>query len=379
MKRTKNRLSQPRPAARSGQTLKEFFIRYLTPISVAVAMVGLTLVILGPVRAAFANREASSEGSTAADEAEVALNVSTGTGTIILAGGNQVSRQLNPYTIVPDRARGSVISYTVQSGDTIGEIAANFGLDRNSIYWGNMDTLGSNLNHISVGMELNILPTDGVYHKSDGEHSIQWIADEYEVSPDTIIQSDYNELRDYTPEDNPPWGMMIVVPGGAGPEAEWPIPTPVETTTSSGAVAVAGFMPDMPGACGSINVTNLGSGAWIRPVAQYVITDVFSSWHSGIDLAYPVGTPIYAADSGTVIFAGWNTWGYGNLLVVDHGNGWTTYYGHLSSMYVGCGQTVQRGASIGAMGNTGRSTGPHLHFEMRWHHVPDNPASSIGF
>jgi hypothetical protein len=379
MKRTKNRLNLSQPVASGGQPLKDFLICYLTPISVAVAIVGLTLVILGPVRTAFADREELSEGSATTDQSEASLNVSTGTGTVVLTSGSQFYRQMNPYTIVPDRARGSVISYTVQSGDTIGEIAANFGLDRNSIYWGNMDTLGGNLNQISVGMELNILPVDGVYHKSDGEHSIQWMAEKYEVTPETIIQSDYNELRDYTAEENPPWGMMIVVPGGTGPEAEWPIPTPVETTTSSGYKAVAGFMPDMPGACGSVNVTNIGTGAWIRPVAQYVITELFSSWHSGIDLAYPVGTPIYAADSGTVIFAGWNTWGYGTLLVIDHGNGWTTYYGHLNSMYVGCGQTVQRGAAIGAMGNTGHSTGPHLHFEMRWMHVPDNPASSIGF
>ncbi len=378
MKRTKNRLSLSRPAAGSGQPLVDFLIRYLTPISVAVAVIGLTLVVLGPARAAFANREDPSEGSTAAEKSEAALNVSTGTGTVVLTGGSQFYRQLNPYTIVPDRARGSVISYTVKSGDTIGEIAANFGLDRNSIYWGNMDSLGNNLNQISVGMVLNILPTDGVYHKSDGEHSIEWIADKYVVTADTIIRSDYNELRDYTAEDNPPWGMMIVVPGGTGPEAEWPIPTPVETTTATGK-AVAGFMPDMPGACGSVNVANIGTGAWVRPVAQYVITEPFSSWHSGIDLAYPEGTPIYAADSGTVIFAGWNTWGYGNLIVLDHGNGWTTYYGHLSSMYVGCGATVQRGTAIGAMGNTGHSTGPHLHFETRWMHTPDNPARVIGF
>ena len=118
---------------------------------------------------------------------------------------------------------------------------------------------------------------------------------------------------------------------------------------------------------------------WARPVGSYTITTPFTTGHSGIDLAAPLGTPVTASDSGVVIFSGWNDYGYGILVVLDHGNGWTTYYAHLSSTAVGCGQYVSRGGLVGQMGSTGRSSGPHVHFEMRWNHTPDNPASYIGF
>jgi murein DD-endopeptidase MepM/ murein hydrolase activator NlpD len=82
-----------------------------------------------------------------------------------------------------------------------------------------------------------------------------------------------------------------------------------------------------------------------------------------------------------VLYSGWVNadWGYGILVVLDHGNGWTTYYAHLSQTYVSCGQVISRGSPLGAVGSTGNSSGPHVHFEMRWGHNPDNPAFYVGF
>src|SRR6185503_14900346 len=98
--------------------------------------------------------------------------------------------------------------------------------------------------------------------------------------------------------------------------------------------------------------------------ARGVITTYFSSWHPGIDIAAAMGTGIAAADGGTVTFAGWNTWGYGNRIVIDHGNGYSTTYNHLSVISVRVGQSVGKGQQIALMGSTGHSTGPHLHFEI---------------
>jgi murein DD-endopeptidase MepM/ murein hydrolase activator NlpD len=113
-------------------------------------------------------------------------------------------------------------------------------------------------------------------------------------------------------------------------------------------------------------------------MSSYTITRPFTSWHTGIDLAAPSGTPVLAANGGVVIFAGWNSWGYGNTIVLSHGP-FTTLYGHLSSINVGCRQVVNAGQVIGGVGSSGNSSGPHLHFEIRYLDVPTNPASTIGF
>ena len=106
-------------------------------------------------------------------------------------------------------------------------------------------------------------------------------------------------------------------------------------------------------------------GQFVWPIGG-VITQRFVWYHKGVDIAAGFGTPVLAADSGRVFVAGWpdNT-GYGNRVMIDHGNGYVTLYGHLSRIYVTAGQTVKRGDQVGAEGSTGRSTGPHLHFEIR--------------
>jgi murein DD-endopeptidase MepM/ murein hydrolase activator NlpD len=113
----------------------------------------------------------------------------------------------------------------------------------------------------------------------------------------------------------------------------------------------------------------MASGRFRYPTNSHYIGGFnYGPEHLGIDLSGNLGDPIYAADGGTVAWVGLNpdTPNYGLMVVVDHGNGWMTLYGHLNTMYVRCKQTVLKGTVIGAMGTTGRSSGPHLHFEM-WH------------
>ena len=111
----------------------------------------------------------------------------------------------------------------------------------------------------------------------------------------------------------------------------------------------------------------IGSGAFVWPSTANWLSGYDyspSTNHWGIDIAGQMGNAIYASDSGVVVYAGWNDWGYGNVIVIDHGNGWQTLYAHLSQLYVGCGASVSSGQSIAGMGSTGRSSGPHLHFEL---------------
>ncbi|MCB0053589.1 MAG: M23 family metallopeptidase, partial [Caldilinea sp.] len=120
-----------------------------------------------------------------------------------------------------------------------------------------------------------------------------------------------------------------------------------------------------------------GSGNFSWPTAGY-ISQGYWGGHPAVDIAGWLGAPVTAADGGYVVLAGggWNS-GYGNYVIVDHGNGFTTLYAHLNSIFVSPGETVSKGQQVGTMGNTGNSTGPHLHFEIRYSDVPYNPSSYL--
>ena len=109
------------------------------------------------------------------------------------------------------------------------------------------------------------------------------------------------------------------------------------------------------------------------------ITQGYWYGHRAIDVGAPTGSAVVAADGGFVSFAGWTDVGYGYLIVIDHANGFATYYAHLSTNGVGCGQLIQRGQYVGQVGTTGNSSGPHLHFEMRWAHEAVDPIGYIGY
>ncbi len=367
------------PRSRIG-TLIAFFNHHLTLVSVTAVVIGLVLTLIGPVRAVLAGRAslAGDADAPVASQSQAALWADSGSEA--QADTEGLSRSLSPYTIIPDRPRDHVITYTVQPGDSLLAIADTFDLEPNTLFWANSEKLGDSVHMLHTGLDLFILPVNGVYHKSDGEHTLRWVAEHYSANIDDILSSPYNELDSYTPDDILPWGMRIVVPGGSREIVDWRPPIVETTDTNTGRVSRA-FMPGMGGSCASGIAGSGGTGAWISPLSSYVFTQSFYPGHSGVDLAANMGTPVMAADSGTVIFAGWvlSDWGYGMLIVLDHGNGWTTYYAHLSGIAVSCGQFVQGGQYIGQVGETGNSRGSHLHFEMRWGHIPDNPANYIAF
>jgi murein DD-endopeptidase MepM/ murein hydrolase activator NlpD len=284
-----------------------------------------------------------------------------------------ISRYANLHTTIPSRPRLDVLQYTVQPGDSIFAIADQFGIKPSTILFANSQTLVDNVDYIKPGQILNILPEDGAYYQWTGTETLTGVAKYYGVDPEVIINSPANHLDPDTIGDlshpNIPARTWLVVPGGSY-SFVWRSPIGFSRTSSASA-RVTGA-----GACGVITTGAVGFGTFVFPTTEHWLsgTDYRPDVnHFGVDFAGSMGNAIYAVDAGVVVYAGWNDWGYGNLIVVDHGNGWQSLYGHLSQINVSCGQSVGQGDVIGLMGSTGHSTGPHLHFELSYKATHINP------
>ncbi len=289
---------------------------------------------------------------------------------------NLLYRQQTAFTIAPARPRPAPIDYPIRVGDTIEGIAKRYNITQDSIIWNN--DVGY-VNRLAVGTTLRIPPIDGILYKPTADETIEQIANKFKVSPYAIIDSEYNRLTAARPETMIPANELeIMIPGGVTKKVAiyW---KPTVSTRAGGGVRGTGTVRfgGGPGSCGYVS-NGGGDGSLGRPLNAYTVQRGFSSYHSGIDLAIGTGTPVFAAGAGTVIFAGWSEWGYGNAIVIAHTPGLWTLYGHLSRINVSCGQFVERGAGIGAVGSTGNSTGPHLHFETRVNGEPVDPRSILG-
>jgi hypothetical protein len=286
---------------------------------------------------------------------------------------NGIPRQAKLHTTIPSRPRLDVLKYTVQPGDSIFVIAKNFGLKPSTVLFGNDKVLYNDVDLIQPGLVLNILPTDGAYYQWQGTETLTGVAKYYGVDPQAIIDSPSNHLDPDTIGDyghpNIAAGTWLVVPGGSYAFVFRSPIGAVRTTAATGRVNGAG-------SCGTISSGAVGYGTFTWPTVEHWLsgTDYRPDVnHFGVDFAGSMGNAVYAVDAGVVVYAGWNTWGYGNLIIVDHGNGWQSRYGHLSQINVGCGQSVGQGDVIGLVGSTGNSTGPHLHFELSYNAAPVNP------
>ena len=276
-----------------------------------------------------------------------------------------ISRSAQIHTNIPSRPRDEMSIYTVQDGDTVFGIAEKFGLEPQTILWGNYSILLDNPHSLKPGQELNILPVDGVYWEWLGGISFGSWAEFYGVTPADIIEFegnniDPNTVGDYNNANIKP-GTWLIIPGGRREFVSWSAPLGV-TRENPASARVMGA-----GACDAVSGGAVGYGTYVYPSNKHYLSGFdFSpaTNHSGIDLAGDTGEAVYAADAGVIVYAGWNDYGYGNMIMIDHGNGFQSLYAHLSALNVGCGQSVGQGEVIGAIGNTGRSSGSHLHFEL---------------
>jgi len=261
--------------------------------------------------------------------------------------------------------RQEITHYTVREGDTLFGIAIAFGLNPETILWSNYKTLKDNPDMLSIGQELTIPPLNGLIAEVEAGDTIDAIARRFKVEPGQILNSPVNGLDDINQQLSV--GRQIFVPDGQRETVIWQVPKPIEVRRT-----VTGVRVYKVGTCGEVAIPQLGSGGFIWPANRHYLSGYnFSAWHAGVDIAGRLGEPIYAADSGTVIYAGYSLnakglpVGYGQYVVLDHGNGYQTLYAHASQLYVRCGDQVRRGAVIAAVGSIGKSTGPHLHFEIR--------------
>lgn len=285
--------------------------------------------------------------STSSVSSEYAPDLSN----VPLLVSNSLEPALNPFTYEGERPHHDIITYTVQPNDTPIGIAEQFGIEPETLLGGNA-FLSEEASALQAGSTVIILPVDGVLHDVGEGDTLEYVANLYGAAIEDITAYEPNNLE--FPYRLYP-GTQIMVPGGVRDVWFWTAPQLPTSRPSTSDSTGTGIAPQIQ-----------GTGTFVWPVGFRRITQHYWYGHPAIDVGIPEGTPVVAADTGTVTWAGWNVYGYGNLIVINHGNGYETYYGHLSSINVVPGQIVYQGNQIGASGNTGRSSGPHLHFEIRY-------------
>lgn len=304
---------------------------FLHTAVMSVLFVGITF---GPLLV----QQATAEETAIAELPSSVLRTSTGDVAFVTEQSEEVLRFRG----------GEVTEHTVQEGQTLSQIAQQYNLTVETIRWENNIVKDTD---IKPGQRLRVLPMDGVLHKVQKGETVFTIAKKYglgddEAAAQPIISFPFNTFAD----DNTfalTTGQHLFIPGGIKPEPRVEAPRTVARITTPNAGAVS------------------ATGQFVWPAAGY-ISQGFSWYHKAFDIASRGGGKILAADAGTVLVAGWvDNSGYGNRVIVDHGNGFVTLYAHMSVVRVKVGQTVNKGDVLGDMGSTGRSTGVHLHFEVR--------------
>lgn len=265
---------------------------------------------------------------------------------VISSGTSAIDRSLQLKTLIPERPRYAPIVYRVSSGDAMLAIADRYQIKAETLYYVNNE-LEDNPHNLRPGMELTIPPVDGLYYEWKEGDTLEAVSAKYNAKPEDILNFPANNLDLTDPKIEP--GAKIMIPGGSRELANWEKQLPTGSSSNN--------------ACGGGPVdTSLG---WPAD-AHSLSGNPYGPGHLGIDITAPEGANVYAAGAGVVTMAqgGWN-YGYGNVVQVDHGNGWVTVYAHLSVIYVSTCMTVGQGTVVGLAGNTGNSFGAHLHFEIR--------------
>jgi murein DD-endopeptidase MepM/ murein hydrolase activator NlpD len=266
-----------------------------------------------------------------------------------------IGREIQIKTNVPkDKPRYDLEEYRVSRGDSVFAIAESFKLKPETILWANYDVLQDSPDSLRPGQVLKIPPTDGIYYQWKETDTLESVAKEFKTTIDDIINYPGNNIDLTNPKVDS--GSWVMVPGGQREFVQWLVPTIAK--------GKSGTSPTSQSSCGGGAV---GSGAFVWPAGNHFLSgNDYWSGHLGIDISAGEGAPIYAADSGVVTMAaGGYNYGYGNVIQIDHGNGYSTVYAHLSAIFVSVCQSVSAGQQIATSGATGNAQGAHLHFEVR--------------
>lgn len=318
----------------------------LIPLTVHAGVLSSVIDVFGKNVIAYdadANQTPPSEVKLLSSQTNIDPNAAHGGGDIIIDEGALISGgAFGEEAYRETYSSGEISIYVVRENDSLSQIADMFGVTTNTILWAN------DLNDATIheGQSLVILPIVGVRHIVKSGDTIDTIAEKYKGNAEEILS--YNQLAANT---ELAVGETLIIPGGNMHTA-----APKQTTKSS-----------VPAAQSSAEVATGGSGGYFSHPLPGAIRTQGIHGYNGVDLAANSGTPIRAAAAGDVIVSrssGWNG-GYGNYIVIKHSNGTQTLYAHNSSNAVGVGAHVSAGEVIGYVGSTGRSTGAHLHFEVR--------------
>lgn len=258
-------------------------------------------------------------------------------------------------TIIPENRKNESIAYVVQPGDTLSGIGNKFKISVDALMYVNGL---SDASFLKAGQSVTIPPLAGLIHKVKSGETLESIAAKYGVSAQNI--ADFNYILD---SSKLTIGIELVVPGAKVPA---PVIVPVIPTQFN---------------AGPIIDTGASRGWCIWPTSARIITTYFTWYHNGVDIANPTGyvnlPPLWSCAAGTVVRAGWDPWGLGLHVRISHGSGYETVYGHMSRIDVEVGERVSQGEQVGIMGSTGHSTGPHVHFMVKYKENPQNPLDYI--
>jgi LysM repeat protein len=269
-----------------------------------------------------------------------------------------IRRSIQLKTKLTEGPGYKITEYIVKRGDSPWSIAQKFDLKPETILWGNLK-LNAAAGSLKAGDRLSILPVDGVLHIAEEGDTLEKLASLHGTPVQEILEYLGNDF-DLTQQPQLTLGQQVIIPDGTSPIvwSEAQIPAVAQTGSGTG---LSGSVP------------NLGTGYFSWPLNGYSLTQEYWSGHPGIDLATSFRQPVFASDSGTVVFSGWDDTGYGYFIIVDHGNGYKTTYGHNEANLVLVGQTVVQGQQIAESGNTGNSTGNHLDFRILYGGTFVNP------
>lgn len=342
-------------ALRAKPTADRFsIISWVVTVVIVAALLGSTLIYKSarPLTYVSAAQPTSESGTGSVGQPQAGEPVAGAEGNDLPS----ILRKLQLITTIPERPRYEATIYRVLRGDAMLSIAEGFKITSETILYVNTQ-LEDNPHSLKPGMELTIPPVDGLYYEWKDGDTFESVAEKFDAKAEDIINFPGNgiDLTDLKIEP----GTLVMIPGGSRELRAWE-----QDLQTAGRGANTGT--------GGANATNscgggpVASGFGWPANSQNISGNGYGPGHLGLDIEAAEGDPVYAAGTGIVTMAqgGWN-YGYGNVVQIDHGNGYVTVYAHLNSINVTQCTPVGQGTVVGGAGNTGNSFGPHLHFEVR--------------